>query len=90
MSSAVNDHVAVDVGASSFAFRASQLLERLLLDGGIELARRSGASIVTEEHVESCLDDALFDRFLKRVRESPDGGSAAERGVRDGQSGKAA
>ena len=90
MSSAVNDHVAVDARASDFAFRAGQLLERLLLDGGMELACRSGSSIVTAEHVESSLDDAFFGRFLERVRESPDAGTAGEDGGRDGQSGKAA
>ncbi len=86
MSSAVNDHVAVDVSASSFAFRAGQLLERLLLDSGIELARQSGTPIVTAEHVESCLnDDALFDQFQERVRESPDDPTAGEREDDDGQ-----
>jgi hypothetical protein len=90
MSSAVNDRVLVDVGASDFAFRASQLLERLLLDHGIQVACQAGSSIVAAEHVESCLDHALFDELLKRVRENSDGGTRGEGGGRDGQPREAA
>lgn len=90
MSSALNDCVVVDIAASDFAFRASQLLEQLLLDRGIEVASQAGSSIVAAEHVESCLDHALFDELLKRVRENPDGGTRGEGEARDGQPREAA
>ncbi len=72
----VVDRVVVDVRASTFAFRAGQLVERLLLDHGIDLARESGCSVVTAEHVASCLDLALFDQLLEQVRGSSHGGTA--------------
>jgi len=84
------DRVAVDVRACAFAFQAGQLLERLLLDRSIELARQSGSSTATAEHVESCLDHALFDQLLKRVRENSHGGNAGESRVDGGRSVEAA
>ena len=90
MSSTASDHVVVGAGAGNSAFRAGQLVERLLLDHGIEQASQSGASIVTAEHVESCLDHALFDHLSRRVREICHGGTAGEERVRDGESREAA
>ncbi len=90
MSSTVNDPVVVDRGASNLAFRAGQLVESLLVDRGIELARKSGSSIVTAEHVESCLDQVLFDHLLRRVRENSHGGTAGEERVDNGESREAA
>jgi hypothetical protein len=46
--------------------------------------------IVTAEHVESCLDQVLFDHLLRRVRESSHGGTAGEKRVDDGESREAA
>ncbi len=77
-STTVNDPIVVDSGASILAFRAGQLIESLLVDRGIELARKSGSSIVTAEYVESCLDQVLFDHLLRRVRESSHGETAGE------------
>ena len=72
----VVDRVVVDVGASNFAFRVGQLVERLLLDRGVDLARQSGCLVVTAEHVESCLNLSLFDQLLEQVRESSHVGTA--------------
>jgi hypothetical protein len=44
----------------------------------VELAGESGSSTVTAEDVESCLDQALFDHLLRRVRETSHGGAAGE------------
>jgi hypothetical protein len=82
MSTTVNDSVLVGRGAIDLAFRVGQLVESLLVDRGIELARKSGASIVTAEYVESCLDQVLFDHLLRQVRESfHDGTARGERAV---------
>jgi hypothetical protein len=80
----------VDGNASNFAFNVGQWIERLLMDRGIELAGQSGSLIVTAEHVESCLDQVLFDHLLRRVRESSHGGTAGEKRVDDGESREAA
>ena len=90
MSSTVNDSVVVDSHASNLAFRAGQLVERLLVDRGIELAGNSGSLIVTAEHVESCLDQVLFDNLLRRVKESSHGGTTGEERVGNGESREAA
>lgn len=89
MSSAVNESVVVESLASNLAFRVGQLVERLLVDRGIELARESGSLTVSADHVESCLDQALFDHLLRRVRESSHGGTTGE-GVGNGESREAA
>ncbi len=90
MSSIANESVVVDSDASNLAFRAGQLVESLLVDRGIELARRSGSSIVTAEYVESCLDQVLFDHLLRRVRESSHGGTAGDERVGSPESREAA
>jgi hypothetical protein len=71
----VVDRVVVDVRASTFAFRAGQLVEQLLLDRGLELARQSGCSVVTAEHVASCLSPTLFDQLLEQARGISHGGT---------------
>ena len=43
--------IAVDVDASTLAFRTGQAVEQLPLDRGIELARRSGCSVAATEHL---------------------------------------
>jgi hypothetical protein len=90
MSSTVDDSVVVDSHATNLAFRAGQLFERLLVDRGVELASNSGSSIVTAEHVESCLDQVLFDHLLRRMRESSHDGTAGEDRVGSGESREAA
>ena len=80
------DQVAVDIRASDFAFRAGQLVERLLLDRGLQLARQAGCSVATAEHMESCLDRGLFDQVRGISR-----GEIAEAGrARTGESREAA
>jgi hypothetical protein len=78
MSTTVIDPIVVGSEASDFAFRVGQLVERLLVERGVELAGESGSSTVTAEDVESCLDQALFDHLLRRVRETSHGGAAGE------------
>jgi len=90
MSSATKNRVVVDAGASDLAFQAGQLAERLLLDRSIEIASQAGSSVVTAEHVESCLDHALSDELFKRVRESSHGATGGEREACDGESREAA
>lgn len=90
MSSTANESIIVDRRASNAAFRVGQMVERLLMDRGIELAGKSGAQIVTAECVESCLDQALFDHLLSRVRESSHGGTAGNERVGDGMPREAA
>lgn len=80
----VVDGLVVDVRASTFAFQAGQLVERLLLDRGLDLARQSGSSVVTAEHVESCINRALFDQLLEQVRGISHGGSAGGGEVNSG------
>jgi hypothetical protein len=46
--------------------------------------------MVTAECVESCLDQALFDHLLRRVREGFHGGTAGEGRVGNGESREAA
>jgi len=90
MSSTVDESVVVASHASDLAFRVGQLVERLLVDRGIELARESGSPIVTAEHVESCLDQVLVDPLLRRVRESSHGGTAGDERVGNGEAREAA
>ena len=90
MTSTVNDPVVLDSYASNLAFRVGQLVERLLVDRGIELARKSSSTIVTAEQVESCLDQVLFEHLLRRVRESSHGEPGGEERAGKEESRKAA
>ena len=78
MAATVSDPVLVSSDASNLAFRAGQLFECLLVDRGIEAAHNSGSSIVTADHLESCLDQVLFDHLFRRLRESSHGETAGE------------
>ncbi len=69
MSPLENDRILFDVDASTLAFRVGQLVEKLLLDRGLELARESESSIVTVENVKSCIDDSLPEQLRKRLHE---------------------
>jgi hypothetical protein len=80
MSLALNDRVVVDIAASNLAFRAGQVVERLLLERSIELTSRSGSSTVTAEHVESCLDHTIVGQLLERMREDSNVGTAEDGG----------
>lgn len=75
-----NDRILIDNGASNFAFRISQLVERILLDRSIELASQCGATIVTAEHIKTCLDQSSFDQILKQAGETLNDGTAGESG----------
>ncbi len=69
MSTVANDGVPVDAGAGDFAFRAGQLVEELLLDRGTEVARSTGASVVTVEHVRPCIDNDFLDQLRVQLDE---------------------
>ncbi len=90
MSSVLDERILVSVGASTFAFHAGQLVERLLLDRSVQLAHESGSPIAKVEHVLSSLDHVLFDQVLRQLTESSDGGTAGAGRVCDGQSREAA
>ena len=90
MPTPVNSRVVIDVCASDFAFHLGQWFHQSLLDRSIEIARQTGSSVVTTEHVESCLDHAWFDELLKRMREGSDDRAAVKRGVGKRQSREAA
>jgi hypothetical protein len=64
-----NDRVFFDVDASTLAFRAGQLLEKLLLDRGIEVARASQSVVVTSEDIQSCIDDSLLVQLREHLHE---------------------
>jgi hypothetical protein len=80
MAASNTDLVLIDCGASNFAFRASQLFERVLLERGIELASQCGASLATVEHIKACFDQSVFDQILKLVGEILNDGTAGESG----------
>ncbi len=69
MSAIVEDSVVIDGRASDFAFHVSQGFRRLLMDRAVALVRQAGESMVTVEHLEACIDHALFDDLCKRIKE---------------------
>jgi hypothetical protein len=68
MPSVETTRVLVDSSASEFAFRAGQSLERLLMEGAVNVARRSADAIVTKDHIQSCLDECLLEQLREQVR----------------------
>ncbi len=78
MSTAIDDQILVDRAAYNHAFEAGQLLEELLVDRSVELAARSGCSVVTAEHVNASLDHTLLDHLLRQLRASSNGGAATD------------
>lgn len=69
MSPLENARILFDANASNLAFRAGQLVEKLLLDRGLEVARSSQASIVTRDTIESCINDSLLEDLRKQLNE---------------------
>ena len=69
MSALENDRIFFDADASTLAFRAGQLVEKLLLDRGLELARESQSAVVTPENIQSCLDDSLLEQLREHLHE---------------------
>lgn len=69
MSSLENARILFDPDAGTLAFRAGQLVEKLLLDRGLEVARSSQASIVTPGAIESCINDSLLEDLRKHLNE---------------------
>ena len=58
-----------DFHASDLAFRAGQLVEKLLLDRGLDQASKSQSSIVTPDDIQSGIDNSLLDQLRKGLRE---------------------
>jgi len=73
MSSLANDRILLHADASTFAFRAGQLLEELLIERGIETARQMDMRAVTVDHMRSCVDVALINHLCERLGDSVHG-----------------
>ncbi|HZZ27624.1 MAG TPA: hypothetical protein VFE46_06410 [Pirellulales bacterium] len=64
MSIHVASQIVVDGSAIEYAFRMGQTIERLLLEQSIKECEESGSSLVTKDHVKSCLNWSLFERLI--------------------------
>jgi hypothetical protein len=69
MSPLENGPIYFDADASTLAFRAGQLVEKLLLDRGLELSRSSESSIVTAGTIEACIDESLLKDLRRHLNE---------------------
>ncbi len=69
MSPLENDRVFFDADASTLAFRAGQLVEKLLLDRGLKLASESDSRIVTSDNIQSSIDASLLEQLRKHLDE---------------------
>lgn len=70
MSQVEEKRIVVHVDAGTLAFRAGQLIEKILWDRGIERAGKSRSSIVTPEDIQSCLDDdSLLEELRRRLND---------------------
>ncbi len=80
MSTLANGRVLLDAGASDLAFHAGQLVEEILVERGVEVARQAGTSVVTVDHLQSCIDVALLDQLRQRLGNRLDGNQAGSPG----------
>lgn len=69
MSSTVVEQVLFRADASAIAFHAGQHFEELLLERAVQAALQADSSVVTVEHVLSCLDGGLFERLKQFLDE---------------------
>ena len=69
MSKSVSNPILFDSDAGAVAFRAGQLVEKLLLDRALKRAGESGASIVKPEIIEACIDESLLDDLKRHLNE---------------------
>ena len=69
MSSRQDHSILLGTNASTFAFRAGQLFEQLLLNRAEEIARDAQEPVVTIEMVESCIDGILLEEVRKQLDE---------------------
>jgi len=69
MSPLENGRIFFDADASTLAFHAGQLVEKLLLNRGLELTRSSDSSIVTVDTVEACIDESLLEDLRRQLDE---------------------
>ena len=63
----------INRSASDYALHAGQILERLLMDGGIENAQAAGESIVAVCHVAAAVKPKLVEEVIRRLMENSDG-----------------
>ena len=61
MSTLENGRILFDDAAGTLAFRAGQLVEKLLLRRGLELTRSSDSLIVTADTIEACINESLLE-----------------------------
>ena len=69
MSTLADGRIFFNNDASTLAFRAGQLVEKLLLDRGLERTRSSDSSIVTADVIQACVDESLFEELKKHLHE---------------------
>ena len=79
MSTLANGRVLLDAGASDLAFRAGQLVEEILVERGVEVARQAGTSVATIDHIQSCVDGALLNQLRERLGNRIHGDQGHER-----------
>jgi hypothetical protein len=69
MSPLENGRIFIDTDASTLAFRVGQLVEKLLMDRGLKLARAAQTSVITADDIESSIDDSLLEDLKKHLNE---------------------
>lgn len=62
----------IQASASTYAFRAGQLVEELLINRATERARDDESPAVTVEQVASVLDELLIQDIRERLEERTD------------------
>ncbi len=78
MSTIETSKILIDSSASKLAFRAGQALERLLVDRAIAATRDAGATVVTTDHIQSCMDSSLFAQVSSELTDDAHESSARE------------
>lgn len=69
MSTATDDTVRFQLGASEFAFKAGQFVEHLLLERGLKAARDENSPVVTVHAIRSCVNEDLLEDLRKHLDE---------------------
>jgi hypothetical protein len=59
----------LDDYASDFAFRTGQLVERLLVQRGVQAALDEEKSVITLDIIQSCVDQTLLDQLRSHLHE---------------------
>ncbi|MBC8876403.1 MAG: hypothetical protein H8E44_43800 [Planctomycetes bacterium] len=72
MSAIAEKETLIQASASTYAFRAGQLVEELLIKRATERAREEKSPAVTAEQVASVLDELLIKDIRERLEERND------------------